>query len=672
MATGGSDTDDSPLRPSAFDLSADVGLDVFCENIVTLAVMIAGADMGAMQILDGASGTLKLCACLGFDLDAISSFGDISAASPTACGRALAQGRRVIVTDIYASDVCDEPSLALLCAAGVMAIQATPIVSRAGNVIGMVTTYWRSPHQPSRHTLNLMDKVVDEAAVLLEDRWSALTADEMWRAPAGGDLLFDLLRTETIERRRLQHALHDSQAHLQRVLQAGEVVSYEWDCASDALIFTRNCESILGLDTEKVVSTNQAWEERVHPEDRPRFREAVERLRRACGRLVISYRYVRPDGSVMWLEDSGVGEYDDSGALRRVCGLVRDVTARKRMEELQQLLMREFDHRARNMLATIQAMISLTARTQTQVGDFVTAVQSRIRSMARAHELIAGSRWTGASLRDIVERELEPYVADRPGAASVTGRDEILTPGATMAVAMALHELVTNAAKYGALSTAEGHVRLQFHRDDEGALVLEWCESGGPEVIPPRRRGFGSLLIEGTMRTEVGGSAEVRYLRSGLACVMTVPAVEIVSREDVVAVSPERGESGDGSVSSSAGARILLVEYPAASGLETRKRLEAFGYRVLGPVDTVEEAARLADTAEFEVAIVDINLGERDVFPVLDILTTRNIPVAFMTAYRLLRLPPRYRDCLVLTKPLGRESVRRMFESGVGSLRLSS
>ena len=93
---------------------------------------------------------------------------------------------------------------------------------------------------------------------------------------------------------------------------------------------------------------------------------------------------------------------------------------------------------------------------------------------------------------------------------------------------------------------------------------------------------------------------------------------------------------------------------------------------MLGPVDTVEEAARLADTAEFEVAIVDINLGERDVFPVLDILITRNIPVAFMTAYRLLRLPPRYRDCLVLTKPLGRESVRRMFESGAGSLRLSS
>jgi CheY-like chemotaxis protein len=241
-----------------------------------------------------------------------------------------------------------------------------------------------------------------------------------------------------------------------------------------------------------------------------------------------------------------------------------------------------------------------------------------------------------------------------------------------MAVAMALHELVTNAAKYGALSTAEGHVRLQFRRDGEGALVLEWSESGGPEVVPPRRRGFGSLLIEGSMKTEVGGSAEVRYLRSGLVCVMTVPAAEVVSREEPPDAALAQAAGEGASAPDSAGARILLVEDPAAGGLETRRRLEAFGYRVLGPAGTMGEAVRLADSADFEAAIIDINLGERDVFPVLDILVAHGVPIAFVTAYKLLRLPPRYRDCLVLTRPLGREAVRRMFEAGAGSLRLLS
>ncbi len=674
METGGPDTDDFLRYQSDAGMLVDAGLHAACEKIVAIAVMIMGADMGSMQRFDGATGTLKTCAVRGFDIDVISSFGDISPASPTPCGRALAQGRRIVVTDIYSSNICDETSLSLLRSSGVMAIQSTPIMSRNGAIIGMISTGWRNAHQPSWHALSLMDRVAQQAADMLEVPWSGQEDAAVRHGAASCDaMMLDLLCAESAARGRLEQAVHDSETRLQRVLQAGEVVSYEWDCCSDVVICSSNCDSILGLDMSWISSSYRAWEARIHPEDQPRFREAVKRLKSGCGRLVVSYRYVRPDGGVMWLEDSCVGEYRDDDRLVRVCGLMRDVTARKRIEELQQLLMREFDHRSRNMLAAIQAMISLTARTQTQIGDFVIAVQSRIRSMARAHELIAGSRWTGTSLRDIVACELEPYTADRPGIASIVGKDEILTPGATMAVAMALHELVTNAAKYGALSTAEGRIQLQFHRDEDDALVLEWRESGGPEVAPPRRRGFGSLLIEGSMRTEISGCAEVRYLRSGLVCIMNIPAAEIVSRTDSAARPPEARRSEGAGESVVAGSRILLVEYPAASGLETRRRLESFGYQVLGPASTMEEAVRLADAMEFEAAIIDINFGEQNVFPVLDILTMRNVPIAFVTAYRLLRLPPRYRDCLVLTKPLSQESVRRMFDAGLAaSLQLQS
>lgn len=806
METGGSDSDDLLLllQKLSTRLLGDDDIETLLDEVLDAAVQVTGADMGSMQLFDAGSGTLRLRAYRGLDEAVAASFGNIQPSTRTSCGRALAQGRRVIAEDVRTSDVFDEASRAAMLAAGVMAAQSTPLMSRADELLGMISTHWRSPHLPTARALQLMDVVARQAADLLEraqsdqalrmssarlqlltdaivqpqsgqtfdslmdvvraaarqlsqadgvsivlrdggqyhyvddkstrPRWPgqafpllACVADWALRAgqtavvrdvyaderipanvcepafiksllmvPVGlpepiaavgaywsyrhdadpeevailealaratGTALHNVellgsLRKELAERKRAEAALRDSEERLRRALQAGEVFAYEWNCADDVMIRSGNCAAILGADGEPADTTGRDWEAHVHPDDRGRFREAIAGLEHGGGRQAITYRYVRSDGGVMWLEENSVGERGPDGRLSRVSGLVRDVTARKRVEELQQLLMREFDHRARNMLATIQAMISLTARTYTSVNEFVTAVQSRIRSMARAHELIAGSRWTGAGLRELVEDELEPYVADRPGAATITGRDEVLTPGATMAVAMALHELATNAAKYGALSVSEGHVHLDFSRQPDGSLALMWRESGGPEVIPPRQRGFGSLLIEGSIRTEAGGAAEVRYLRSGLECAITIPAAQIVSRERPDRPSAARREDGEGVAGCG---NILLVEDQALIALETKERLESFGYKVVGPAHTVEEAVRLANSEPLGAAILDINLGEKDVFPVVDILATRNIPIAFITGYKLLSLPPQYRDCPVLTKPLSVESIRGMF-----------
>lgn len=473
------------------------------------------------------------------------------------------------------------------------------------------------------------------------------------------------LQEQLAQRQGAAAALREREARLRRALAAGEVYAWEWRCSDDALIVSETCAGILGAPYGQVPATGSAWMERIHADDREHYRELREALTRVSGRQSLTYRYLRPDGSAIWLQEECRAEYGSDGRLRRVTGLTRDVSARRRVEELQRLLMREFDHRARNMLATIQAMISLTARTQTNIDQFVAAVQSRIQSMARAHELIAGSRWTGASLRAIVSDELDPYVAGRPGAASIAGVDEVLTPGATMAVAMAVHELTTNAAKYGALSVAEGRIDIELHRDAGGRLLIEWRESDGPKVMAPAHRGFGSLLIEGSIRAEVGGTAEIRYLPAGLSCTITIPPAHVVAREEAESVDRVADPGGD-PADADPEHSLLVVEDPSAARFDTPGRLRSFGYRVM-VAHSVDEAVRLAGSEPLAAAIVDINIGERDVFPVVDVLTARELPIAFMTGYRLMSLPTQYRSFPVLSRPLRRETVHRMLSRAAGA-----
>lgn len=214
---------------------------------------------------------------------------------------------------------------------------------------------------------------------------------------------------------------------------------------------------------------------------------------------------------------------------RNVAILFNDITHRKASEIRQQLLMRELDHRAKNMLATIQAVVSLSARSYSDVGEYTKAIQSRLRSLAEAHDLVADAHWNGANLRTLIEKELAPYVDGRPLAARINGDDVVLKPAAAMALTLSIHELATNAAKYGALSTKSGIVQLSWQLKADHSLELRWKEQGGPPVEPPKRRGFGSLLIERSLEGELGGRAKLRFEPGGLRCTICVPAEEIVS-----------------------------------------------------------------------------------------------------------------------------------------------
>ena len=228
----------------------------------------------------------------------------------------------------------------------------------------------------------------------------------------------------------------------------------------------------------------------------------------------------RKDGTEFPLSLS-IGEFELEGE-RRFTGIVRDITERRRAEERQRLLTAEVDHRAKNLLATIQAMVLLTKRDAVSVEDFTRSLVGRLHAMGRAHDLLARDKWTGALLHDLIRNELQAY-ADVDGVRlRVSGEDTRLSARAAQTLSLAVHELTANAAKHGALSVPGGRIAVRSAIDGQ-ELQLSWIETCGPETKPSAPRGLGTIIIERSIAHELGGSARIAFERSGLRCDIRIP-----------------------------------------------------------------------------------------------------------------------------------------------------
>jgi two-component sensor histidine kinase len=216
---------------------------------------------------------------------------------------------------------------------------------------------------------------------------------------------------------------------------------------------------------------------------------------------------------------------DAEGRPRGAVAAFVDITALKQAEWQRTLLISELNHRVKNTLATVQSIASQTLRVAGVAADVRQAFEARLFTLARAHDVLTQESWEGASLREIVDKALAPFRM-REGRFRIGGPDVRLPPKATLAIAMALHELATNAVKYGALSNAVGQVSVVWEvagRDGGRHLRLQWKERGGPGVTAPARQGFGSRLIERGLAGELGGEAVLDYRPTGLVCSITAP-----------------------------------------------------------------------------------------------------------------------------------------------------
>jgi PAS domain S-box-containing protein len=228
----------------------------------------------------------------------------------------------------------------------------------------------------------------------------------------------------------------------------------------------------------------------------------------------------RKDGSLVAISLTVSPIYGSNGEIIGASKIARDITDRKRAEEKMSLLAREAEHRARNVLATVQAVVHLSQADTS--ADLKAAIKGRIQALANVHTLFVESHWKGAELHTLITQELAPYSQDGQTRLRIDGENLLLDPYDAQAIAISLHELATNAVKYGSLSVPDGKVHTEGARSADGKLFLRWTETGGPPVKQPERRGFGSRLMDGMLR---GQSGEIRFdwRAEGLICEMTIP-----------------------------------------------------------------------------------------------------------------------------------------------------
>jgi two-component sensor histidine kinase/ActR/RegA family two-component response regulator len=305
--------------------------------------------------------------------------------------------------------------------------------------------------------------------------------------------------------------------------------------------------------------------------------------------------------------------------------------------EQQVILAREVDHRAKNALAVAQAIVRLT-QAETIEGH-VAAIEGRISALARSHALLSDARWRGASLKTVVEEELAPYATKGEPRYFIEGPEVLLNPASVQGIALALHELATNAAKYGAFSTPRGRLRVSWQNSD--SLVLNWLESGVDGVKTPLRAGFGTKVIRLGVETQSGGQVLYNWRTDGLDCQLRFPGTAGQS-------SAVRGssETRDGN------RKLLVAEDEPLVGFMIAELIRNLGYDVLGPYATLSEALLAGDATDLLGAILDVNLGGEMVYPLAEKLKSKKVPFIFITGYGPERIDQSYADAPTLAKPI--------------------
>jgi PAS domain S-box-containing protein len=279
---------------------------------------------------------------------------------------------------------------------------------------------------------------------------------------------------------------------------------------------------------------------RVHPDDRERFlanRAVAIDPANPKPFLHHEYRVQRRDGTVRWVEGNGLAHFEGSGRERRLVsfgGTVQDITERKEREEKEHLLMREINHRAKNMLSVVASIAHQTATRSPE--DFIERFSERVQALSANQDLLIRSEWSGVDIADLVRAQLAHF-ADLIGSRIVLQGPKLrLNPASAQAIGLALHELATNSGKYGALSNNKGCVDISWGTADD-TLTMSWTERGGPPVSAPQRRGFGSTVIEAMAERSVGGKVHLDYAPSGVAWRLTCPAANALESASGMGIS---------------------------------------------------------------------------------------------------------------------------------------
>jgi len=356
----------------------------------------------------------------------------------------------------------------------------------------------------------------------MERRWLVLARSYMFTESLGDFAAANAERRrhfDEVYRNRAEphRARRDELRWLGSIVESNDDAIISKDLHGVILSWNRGAEQVFGYAAEEVIGKPGTIliPSELHDEE-PRILERIK-----AGEKVHHYETVRrhKDSSLIEISLCVSPVRDDLGTIIGASGIARDITQRKQTERQAAIIAREAEHRTRNILATVSATVELS---QSDTPDGLkAAIRGRIQALANAHALFVESRWAGAELNQLAARELSPYQTDRRRAL-IEGPPIILNPTVAQTLAVMLHELATNAAKYGALSAPDGRIQMTWSQSSHDILTIRWTERGGPVVRRPTRQGFGSRVMD-TLIQQLGGTVVFDWRNDGLCCEITVP-----------------------------------------------------------------------------------------------------------------------------------------------------
>ncbi|MCR5871092.1 MULTISPECIES: response regulator [unclassified Sphingomonas] len=449
---------------------------------------------------------------------------------------------------------------------------------------------------------------------------------------------------------RQRDALSEALGRLRAHGDNSPLAVVELDGEQRILAWSNGAERLFGWRAHEVCGFRPCEFEWIAPEHGPAFAALIADM--IGGQRVREMQPLRmrtTEGVMLDCECYCSALHDAAGRLTSVNVQILDVSARKRGEDTQRLLIGELNHRVKNTLASVQAIATQTLRHSTGPSDFAPTFIGRIHALAKAHSLLSSATWEGARLRELIEGQLR-IGAIPPDRLGIEGPELDLAPEPALHLALVLHELVTNAHKYGSLSVPEGRADMRWHVSG-ATLRLEWIESGGPPVTPPTRRGFGTALIERSLKAE-GGVATSTYAPDGLRWTLDLPFTgksRLGPAQRAIARSAALAPAGRHALLT--GKRFLIVEDEPLVMLELVDLLNGAGATVAGQASARSDALELARVAEVDGALLDGNLQGEMVDEIAAALAARGVPFLFVSGYGREHLPAQFDRVVVVTKP---------------------
>jgi PAS domain S-box-containing protein len=590
------------------------------DEMLSAAIELLGADKGDIKLLDASQRVLTIAAQRGFDQPFLDFFSQVSGDDDSASGRALRSGERIIIEDVEAEENY-APFRSVAVAAGYRAVQCTPLIGRDGTPLGMIATHFRNVHRPTARELHRLDLYARQAADFIERCKSDEILSEREERFRG---IFENAGTGI--------AITDKEGRFQ--------------CCNPAYA------SLLGYSEQEL--RGLSCTALIHPDDRER--NLAEKRRLNAGEISsfkLVNRYVAKDGTSLWVHKHVSLLRDAVGNPTNTIALVTDIGERKRQEDHIRLLMREVNHRSKNLLTVVQSIARQTA--SAGPADFLERFEHRIAALAASQDLLVKNEWKGVDLEELVRSQLAHFEDLIGRRITLQGPPLFISASAAQAIGMALHELATNAGKYGALAGGSGRAVIAWRIKRTGAaevtFQMDWRELCAHAVPEPSKRGFGLTMICQIVEMKLDAEVDLGFPSTGLTWRLQCPAGQVLEGSRPPSVET-KAKPMPRKLGSSTRPRILVVEDEAIVALEIGSVLANGGFEVVGPARSVSQALDLINERGCDAAVLDINLGRETSEAIAHKLKGLGTGFVSLSGYSPEQHPAVFKGAAALTKPL--------------------